>query len=65
MTTCLSKSRLMAALQCERRLWLEVHRPELLPVVAPDTGLERRAALAAELTRYCALDTEGLRRLLH
>ena len=32
---------------------------------SPDTGPERRAVLAAELTRYCALDTEGLRRLVH
>ncbi len=32
MAVRLSKSRLMASLQCERRLWLEVHRPELAAV---------------------------------
>ena len=30
----LSKSRLMASLQCERRLWLEIHRPELAELSA-------------------------------
>ncbi len=35
--------------------WFEARRP--------DTTAERRAVLAAELTRYCALDTEGLLRL--
>ena len=35
--------------------WFEARRPE--------TTAERRAVLAAELTRYCALDTEGLLRL--
>lgn len=39
----LSKSKLVAALQCERRLWLEVHRPELVVIDAArqavfDTG---------------------------
>ncbi len=29
----------------------------------PETSAERRAVLASELTRYCALDTEGLLRL--
>ena len=36
-----------------------------LEAQSPDTGPERRAALATDLTRYCALDTEGLRRLVH
>jgi hypothetical protein len=27
----LSKSKLLSALQCQKRLWLEVHRPELIP----------------------------------
>jgi hypothetical protein len=35
--------------------WLEAQRPESTPA--------RRAVLAAELTRYCAIDTEGLIRL--
>lgn len=35
--------------------WLEAQQPSVTPA--------RRAALAAELTRYCALDTEGLIRL--
>ena len=30
MSRVLSKSKLMAFRQCPRRLWLEVHRPELL-----------------------------------
>jgi hypothetical protein len=35
--------------------WFEARRSE--------TTAERRAVLARELTRYCALDTEGLLRL--
>ena len=35
--------------------WFEARRPE--------TTAERRSVLASELTRYCALDTEGLLRL--
>lgn len=51
----LSKSRLVAALQCERRLWLEVHRPELAVVDAArqavfDTG-RRVGEVAGELAR--------------
>ncbi len=38
----LSKSRLMSAHQCQKRLWLEVHKPELQVVPA-----ETRAAFAA------------------
>ena len=34
MAARLSKSRLMAALQCERRLWLELHQPELAELSA-------------------------------
>lgn len=34
MAARLSKSRLMASLQCERRLWLEVHRPDLAELSA-------------------------------
>jgi len=37
--------------------WLEAQRPGTSPA--------RRAALAAELERYCALDTEGLIRITH
>lgn len=35
--------------------WIEAQRPGITPA--------RRAVLAAELTRYCVLDTEGLLRL--
>ena len=38
--TVLSKSKLQSFLQCPRRLWLEQHRPELIP--AEDTSLRRR-----------------------
>lgn len=31
MTHGLSKSKLMAFRQCPKRLWLDVHRPDLLP----------------------------------
>jgi hypothetical protein len=37
--------------------WLEAQQPATAPA--------RRAALAAELTRYCALDTAGLIRMTH
>jgi hypothetical protein len=33
--TGLSKSRLASHLQCPRRLWLEIHRPDLAPPVSP------------------------------
>lgn len=36
----LSKTRLMSFRQCPKRLWLEVHRPELVP--APDAGTQAR-----------------------
>ena len=34
MAVRLSKSKLMAAFQCDRRLWLELHHPELAEVSA-------------------------------
>lgn len=34
MTTHLSKSKIMSGLQCEKRLWLEAHRPDLAQVSA-------------------------------
>ncbi len=37
----LTKSDLQSMLQCPRKLWLERHKPELLP--GPDSGLSRRA----------------------
>ncbi|MEO8849405.1 MAG: DUF2779 domain-containing protein [Casimicrobiaceae bacterium] len=41
MTRTLSKSRLMAFRQCPKRLWLQIHQPELATV---DTGREARFA---------------------
>src|SRR5581483_3692617 len=37
----LTKSNLQSLLQCPRKLWLERHRPDLLP--KEDSGLSRRA----------------------
>jgi hypothetical protein len=35
MAKMLSKSKYMSGLQCPKRLWLEIHRPDLIPEVAP------------------------------
>ena len=42
----LSKSRIMAGLQCQKRLWLEVHRPELIEY---DAGTEQRFAVGEDV----------------
>ncbi len=42
----LSKSRVLAHLQCPRRLWLQVHRPEL---VEYDSGTKARFAAGAQV----------------
>lgn len=39
MTARLSKSKILSGLQCEKRLWLEVHQPELKVVAADVTHL--------------------------
>ena len=35
MSTNLSKSKYLVALQCQKRLWLESHRRELIPPISP------------------------------
>ncbi|MDE3000460.1 MAG: DUF2779 domain-containing protein [Gemmatimonadota bacterium] len=42
----LSKSRIMAGLQCQKRLWLEVHRPDLIEY---DPGVEHRMAVGEDV----------------
>ncbi|MDE2889197.1 MAG: DUF2779 domain-containing protein [Gemmatimonadota bacterium] len=42
----LSKSRIMAGLQCQKRLWLEVHRPDLIEY---DPGTEQRFAVGEDV----------------
>lgn len=42
----LSKSRIMAGLQCQKRLWLEVHRPDL---VEYEPGAEQRLAVGEDV----------------
>ena len=44
--TYLSKSRIMAGRQCEKRLWLDVHRPEL---IAYDPDVEHRFAVGNDV----------------
>ena len=41
----LSKSRIMAGRQCEKRLWLEVHRPDLIEY---DPGVTQRLAVGED-----------------
>jgi len=35
MLTLLSKSKYLSGLQCVKKLWLEIHKPELIPEVSP------------------------------
>lgn len=42
----LSKSRIMAGLQCAKRLWLEVHRPDLIEY---DLGVEQRLSVGEDV----------------
>ena len=44
--TYLSKSRIMAGRQCEKRLWLEVHQPDL---IAYDPDVEHRLAVGEDV----------------
>ena len=56
MTTELSKSKILSGLQCEKRLWLEVHQPELADVSA---GAERTFAVGHEVNDVARLLHEG------
>lgn len=57
----LSKSRLMAALQCERRLWLEVHQPGLAQVSAATQAAFSQGHAVGDVARtlYSATHGEG------
>lgn len=59
----LSKSKLMAWRQCPKRLWLEVHRPELSDVSA---GSEARFAMGHEVGEMARrlYDTDGTGQLI-
>ena len=57
MTARLSKSTIMSGLQCEKRLWLELHQPEAKDV-SKDT--EQRFSVGHEVTDIaCALHENG------
>ena len=57
MTARLSKSTIMSGLQCEKRLWLELHQPEAKDV-SKDT--EQRFSVGDEVTDIaCALHENG------
>lgn len=47
----LSKSRIMAGLQCRKRLWLQVHRPELVQYSAAQQRAFRGGDLIGEIAR--------------
>ncbi len=51
MTARLSKSGVMAALQCERRLWLEVHQPGLARVSASTQAAFSQGHAVGELAQ--------------
>ena len=54
MDPLLSKSKFLSGLQCSRRLWLEVHRPELAPPPDPQTeALFATGREVGELARQC------------
>ena len=56
MTTRLSKSKILSGLQCEKRLWLEVHQPALKVVPA---GVERAFAVGHEVNDVAQSLHEG------
>ena len=64
MTTRLSKSRLMAALQCERRLWLDVHRPELAQVSVATRAAFSTGHEVGAIARSLYAETHGPGHLL-
>jgi len=61
MAARLSKSKLMAALQCERRLWLEIHRPGLAQVPAATRAAFSQGHAVGDVaqTLYSATHGEG------
>lgn len=69
----LSKSKLNAYHQCAKRLWLEVHREDLIEIspatqrkfgVGHQVGEVARAELERSLRDYCERDTEALVRVV-
>lgn len=56
MTTHLSKSKIMSGLQCEKRLWLETHRPELATVSA---AVEHRFSVGNEVNEVAQSMFDG------
>ena len=72
----LSKSRFIAGWQCLKRLYLQVHHPELVGEVGAEAGLawekmlhadaggEERNKLRSYLLAYCKQDTLAMVRLL-
>ena len=55
----LSKSRLVQALQCDRRLWLAVHRPDLLVIDAATQAIFDAGDQVGELARDVATQEWG------
>ena len=55
----LSKSRLLAYRQCPRRLWLEIHRRDLLEVTAAQQARFDAGHAVGEIARRLA-DPEGV-----
>ncbi len=52
----LSKTKILSSLQCRKRLWLEVHRPELIP---EDIGRERLYAFGHDVGEMARRLTPG------
>jgi hypothetical protein len=55
----LSKSRLVQALQCDRRLWLAVHRPDLLVIDAATQAIFDAGHQVGEVARDVAIQEWG------
>jgi hypothetical protein len=60
----LSKSRLVDALQCERRLWLAVNRPELQQVDALRESVFATGNEVGEMARRLATEEHGTSELV-
>ena len=54
----LSKSKLLSFRQCPKRLWLEIHQPDLC-----QNSAATEAKIEEQLPNYCHLDTYALVRL--
>lgn len=52
----LSKSRIIAWRQCPKRLWLQVHRPELIEVTAADEQRFKAGHEVGQIARHLFLD---------